>query len=578
MAEPKMSDGEADASASVVKEEGDNETVEDMEVDDSLTAEDVTSGGDSEVATSVVLNSDATGRISTAGSATGETTEEEDADEEDTTRDSRKIPLAAVTTTFKKTSVTSHRSSKKRARSQVSSTATTSAAGGGVTVRGVSPVPAVAAAPTLEQVKLAATKAVQDNPPYVHLSSRDGAPQLKLDGTSDRLTVRGAMRGYRMARATHGVSQGNYFYEVLVLSPSGSTRDAIASLPPNVRLAKHLQTQLQDQLVQEELQIKKEGMNDDDKSAATTSSSETNGVTNLIGGHLRMGWSMRTGDLQAPVGYDRWSYAIRDIMGSRIHNSRREDQWGGVPFGVGDVVGFAVALVNPSDKRVETDDVGGTNSNVAISGGPIGASDTTTSNNNTNANPSTGTNKRGGGYQTMSNHIRFFKNGEGMGQFVEIRGIRSGGEAFDTIQDGTYYPAVSSYMRACVRVNFGPYFVHPPKRLPSGMKLKPVSELCPPPPTPQEAVAKALKEQPFSKKTEEATVTAFRDAVHAEAQIRFDAYNEHMAQHVELIREARQARHLSTSDLPPPPTKITTDTNDDEQLNVPGDDIDKGKS
>jgi hypothetical protein len=41
----------------------------------------------------------------------------------------------------------------------------------------------------------------------------------------------------------------------------------------------------------------------------------------------RLGWSQKQGDLQAPVGYDKWSYAYRDIDGSRVHESVREDGW-----------------------------------------------------------------------------------------------------------------------------------------------------------------------------------------------------------------------------------------------------------
>ncbi|CAM9910014.1 unnamed protein product, partial [Sphacelaria rigidula] len=35
-------------------------------------------------------------------------------------------------------------------------------------------------------------------------------------------------------------------------------------------------------------------------------------------GHCRLGWSRRTGSLQAPVGYDKYSYAYRDIAGSKV--------------------------------------------------------------------------------------------------------------------------------------------------------------------------------------------------------------------------------------------------------------------
>jgi Set1/Ash2 histone methyltransferase complex subunit ASH2 len=324
--------------------------------------------------------------------------------------------------------------------------------------------------PSVDHVRQAALKAVSDVPPYVHLSSRDSAPQLKIE---NGLIVTGGMRGYRMARASHGVTEGNYYYEVLVLPPP-PIKEIMASLPPNVRLGKKLQEQLQEQLSKED-------------------SNEPNQPS--VGGNLRIGWSMRTGDLQAPVGYDKWSYGLRDIAGSRIHASRREDNWGGEPFGPGDVVGFAISLKSQ-----------------------------------------------------QPNHIRFFKNGEAMGHFVVSRGKREGGAAFESIQDGTYYPALSSYMGGTARVNFGPHFIFSPRSLPSGMKLKPVSDLCAPPPTPEEAVNNAMKEKIF-KKTDDSIVAAFRAAIETEARIRHEAYQAHMARHVEDVKELRKQRNLSTVEL-----------------------------
>lgn len=35
-------------------------------------------------------------------------------------------------------------------------------------------------------------------------------------------------------------------------------------------------------------------------------------------GHCRLGWSLSTGSLQGPVGYDKSSYAYRDIAGSKV--------------------------------------------------------------------------------------------------------------------------------------------------------------------------------------------------------------------------------------------------------------------
>ena len=327
--------------------------------------------------------------------------------------------------------------------------------------------------PSVEQVRQAAQKAVADVPPYVHLSSRDSAPQLKIE---NGLVVTGGMRGYRMARASHGVTEGNYYYEVLVMPPP-SIKEIMASLPPNVRLGRKLQKQLQEQLLKEE-------------------SKESNQPA--VGGNLRIGWSMRTGDLQAPVGYDKWSYGLRDIAGSRIHASRREDNWGGEPFGPGDVVGFAISLKSQHP-----------------------------------------------------NHIRFFKNGEAMGHFVVTRGKREGGAAFENIEDGTYYPAISSYLGGSARVNFGPHFVFSPRSLPSGLKLKPVSDLCTPPPTPEEAVNNAMKEKIF-KKTDDSIVVAFRAAIETEARIRHEAYQAHMRRHAEEVRRLRKQRNLSIVELSQP--------------------------
>jgi hypothetical protein len=31
--------------------------------------------------------------------------------------------------------------------------------------------------------------------------------------------------------------------------------------------------------------------------------------------HIRLGWSMRQGELQAPVGFDRYSFGYRDVNG-----------------------------------------------------------------------------------------------------------------------------------------------------------------------------------------------------------------------------------------------------------------------
>jgi len=383
-----------------------------------------------------------------------------------------------------------------------------------------------------------------------------------------RLVLKGPMKGgYRMARASHGISApsppnasegkamaNNYYYEVLILPPP-SAKEITENLPANARLGKGLQKEIQDQIRWEQLKHElekqqkleeedanfvkptKRGKNTQKNNSPMPFHDETEPGKIMMGGHVRIGWSMRTGDLNAPVGYDRWSYGLRDIMGSRIHASRREDHWGGLPFGPGDVVGFAISLIPPS-------------SGVTGDASSQGQADSL-------SNQASAQSKRKGQSkptQPSTNHIRFFKNGEPLGDFQSNNGVRSGGAAFDNIQSGTYYPAISAYMGGTVKVNFGPYFIYPPRpsKLPSGMKMKPVSELCPPPPPPDEAVLKAIKERAFPKKTDEAIVSAFRDAVRTEAKILYDAYKNHMQRHVEEVREHREKRRVSTNDLPIP--------------------------
>ncbi|KAK1315951.1 hypothetical protein QJS10_CPA05g00837 [Acorus calamus] len=103
----------------------------------------------------------------------------------------------------------------------------------------------------------------------------------KVELSEDRLTA-GSVKGYRMVRATRGVSEGAWYFEIKIL-----------------RLG------------------------------------ET--------GHTRLGWTTIKGDLQAPVGYDGNSFGYRDIDGSKVHKALRE-KYGEVGYGEGDVIGFYINL------------------------------------------------------------------------------------------------------------------------------------------------------------------------------------------------------------------------------------------
>uniref|UniRef100_A0A7S3VAV2 SPRY domain-containing protein n=1 Tax=Chaetoceros debilis TaxID=122233 RepID=A0A7S3VAV2_9STRA len=412
------------------------------------------------------------------------------------------------------------------------------------------------------QIITGASKSLNDIPPHVHLSPKDAAPQLVLEHTSrdpalnDKLTVLGGMRGYRMVRASQGVEMGCWYYEALVMDPP-PVKDVVKALPNNVRLGdgvrEGLRRGLEKEQREEELKLAM-GNENENSSNNTNTGEETkkkkrkidpsskNGVEQYgVGGHLRMGWSMRTGELQAPVGYDRWSYGIRDVSGSRIHNSKREDKWGGEGFGPGDVVGFAVCLVG---KEKENTDMG------MMSGGGGGG------NNGSGAPPLNHPNSKRNhtASNVSSNHIRFFKNGNPMGHFIVSRGVKSGGEAFDRIKAGTYYPAISSYMGGSARVNFGPHFICPPRGLPTGMKLRPLSDVCPDPMAPQDVLDAFVKEKLLGKKLEgeAGLVEAIHKAVLTEATMRHDAFLKHRSDHVEEVRKGRMDRGAGTSDLPPP--------------------------
>ncbi|KAK9692321.1 hypothetical protein RND81_09G256100 [Saponaria officinalis] len=103
----------------------------------------------------------------------------------------------------------------------------------------------------------------------------------KVELSEDRLSA-GSCKGYRMVRATRGVSEGAWFFEIKVVHLGES-------------------------------------------------------------GHTRLGWSTERGDLQAPVGYDGNSFGFRDIDGSKVHKALRE-KYGDEGYKEGDVIGFYISL------------------------------------------------------------------------------------------------------------------------------------------------------------------------------------------------------------------------------------------
>ncbi|TQE01840.1 hypothetical protein C1H46_012464 [Malus baccata] len=103
----------------------------------------------------------------------------------------------------------------------------------------------------------------------------------KVEVSEDRMSA-GSTKGYRMVRATRGVAEGAWYFEIKVVNLGES-------------------------------------------------------------GHTRLGWSTEKGDLQAPVGYDANSFGYRDIDGSKVHRALRE-KYGEEGYKEGDVIGFYINL------------------------------------------------------------------------------------------------------------------------------------------------------------------------------------------------------------------------------------------
>ncbi|KAF9923582.1 hypothetical protein FBU30_006383, partial [Linnemannia zychae] len=127
----------------------------------------------------------------------------------------------------------------------------------------------------------------------VHLCREDMSPYMFID---DECMTISTEKGFRMARANCGVREGQWYYEVTI-DRGGEPRF--------------------------------EGRD---------------------GAHVRLGWARREATLQAPVGFDAYSYGIRDTTGEKVHMSRVTPF--GEPFKTGDVIGLYISL--PPDGNEKT--------------------------------------------------------------------------------------------------------------------------------------------------------------------------------------------------------------------------------
>ncbi|XP_036322749.1 set1/Ash2 histone methyltransferase complex subunit ASH2 isoform X4 [Rhagoletis pomonella] len=207
-------------------------------------------------------------------------------------------------------------------------------------------------------------------PNCVLLALHDRAPQLKI--SEDRLSVTGD-KGYCMVRATHSVNRGRWYFEAIVDDmPEGSA--------------------------------------------------------------TRLGWGQEYGNLQAPLGYDKFGYSWRSRKGTRFHESHGKHY--SDAYAEGEVLGFLIDLPDEVDSNYlpntfkdrplvkfkshlyyeDKDKVQETLKGLQVQPG---------------------------------SKIEFFKNG------------KSQSVAFSDIYGGLYYPTISIHKNATVSVNFGPNFKHP---------------------------------------------------------------------------------------------------------------------
>eukprot|EP01134_Creolimax_fragrantissima_P008401 CFRG8401T1 len=262
----------------------------------------------------------------------------------------------------------------------------------------------------------------------VLMSMQQRAKQLKL--SEDQLSIIGD-RGYCLALATHCVRSGTYYYEVRVLPPPPMCRTAnpTSFMPTSVVI-------------------------DSKRSSSSTyHTSYESSKTVPTNAHVRLGWAQTYGLHQGPCGYDHFSYSYRDKEGSKFHRSQAEKY--GEEYTVDDVIGClihipeytlsqklcdsAITIANPGNTyKIDPKDI-----DMPI----IDFKGMTYVELKDNCEACLKALE-----PVPGSYISFYKNGVPQGK------------AFTDINSGLYYPAVSLYMGAHVKVNFGPEFEFPPEQ------------------------------------------------------------------------------------------------------------------
>lgn len=199
----------------------------------------------------------------------------------------------------------------------------------------------------------------------------------------------------------------------------------------------------------------------------------------LGNGNIRVGWARREAALDAPVGWDAYSYSIRDIEGQKVHMSRPKD-FMKENVCEGDVLGLEIYL--PSLVIQNGDESKPYTPNIIRDRIPIRyknrlyfesfelaptkemeeLSHPTSKVANSTYQPKT----------IPGSYIKVYKNGKEMGTpFTDLfaflppnsrPNLAAGARDVDDGAAG-YYPAVSAFGGGAASLNFGPNFEFPPK-------------------------------------------------------------------------------------------------------------------
>ncbi|KYK59571.1 COMPASS complex protein [Drechmeria coniospora] len=125
------------------------------------------------------------------------------------------------------------------------------------------------------------------------MSFEDVAPSVYFDSSARQITTD---KGFRMGRANVAVRQGRWYWECKITQGVPPVKDGAG------------------------------------------------GETGR-GQHVRLGWARREASLDAPVGFDAYSYGIRDVAGEKVHMSRPTDFFPpGDGIREGDVIGLEIQL------------------------------------------------------------------------------------------------------------------------------------------------------------------------------------------------------------------------------------------